>query len=661
VALIAVCAAGCARNVQPGALEGWNVLLITVDTLRADRVGFAGYEPAETPAMDGLAERGAAFLNAVASAPVTLPSHATILTGLYPPAHGALDNGLYELAEGVPTLAGVLAGRGYQTAGFIGAFVLAGKYGTARGFQHFDDELRGPRRMGHNYKERRAEEVTDAVLDWVRERDRARPYFAWAHYFDPHAPYDSPGDFAYRFPGRPYDGEIAYTDHQIGRLLDGLREDGALERTLIVLTADHGEAFGDGGELTHGLLLRGSTLRVPLVISAPGGLPRGVRVEGTVSTADILPTVLELVGVETPAVDGVSLVAVLGGDAPPERAAYSETRLPFDEYGWSMLAGVRTDGWAWVRAPRAELYDLEADPGEANSVHARHPDVTAELDAEVEAVLAGAIASERAGAPDAEELEALAALGYAFPSAPAEPTGADPKDMLASLQELNALAVMVDQGRFQEAVTEARRLIARDPHNNTLHVYLAQALAYLGRLDEAIVEARAAFQGSGSMDEDGTILAMYLAQAGRTGEAEELLRAFTEAQPRWPEHWFNLGNLLAQEERFGDAVEAYEHARELDPASPPTLTNLAEALSWVDDAPPSERARAVRVIDRAIALLPGDDRPSLTKVRVLRNLGRYEEARELARRLSERKLRNVPPAELAKVLRSLEQRRGKEE
>jgi len=220
------------------------------------------------------------------------------------------------------------------------------------------------------------------------------------------------------------------------------------------------------------------------------------------------------------------------------------------------------------------------------------------------------------------------------------------------------VAVLVDSGQFQAAVKEAHRLIAKDPDNNTLHVYLAQALAYLGRLDEAIEEARTAFAGSGSMDEDGTILAMYLSQAGRSDEAEELLRAFTRAQPTWTQHWYNLGYLLAQQERWPEAVEAYEEAQLLDPASPRSVTGLAEALSHVDGVEPE---RTVTLVDRAIAMLPNDDRPALTKVRVLRNVGRKEEARALAQRLSQRRLKNVGPEELANEMRSLEPRRGKGE
>ncbi|MBZ0270102.1 sulfatase, partial [bacterium] len=289
--------AGCARGPSPGDLAGWNVLLVTIDTLRSDRLGFEGWTAADTPVLDRLAAGGVVFRTALATAPVTLPSHASILTGLYPPRHGALDNGIYSLPEGVPTLATILKDAGYATSASIGAYVLHRQYGLARGFDVYDDRFRHP--SADAARERRGAHVVDRAIRWLRERDHDAPFFLWAHLYDPHAPYSPPAEYA-GFAD-PYDGEIAYVDACIGALLDALREEGSLARTLVVVTADHGEAFGDGGERTHGLLLRESTLRVPWILRAKGALPGGREIADVVSGADVAPTVLALLGLPVPA------------------------------------------------------------------------------------------------------------------------------------------------------------------------------------------------------------------------------------------------------------------------------------------------------------------------------------------------------------------------
>jgi arylsulfatase A-like enzyme/Tfp pilus assembly protein PilF len=634
-------------------LSGWNVLLITIDTLRADRVGFAGYHGASTPVLDRLAAGGVVFENAIASAPVTLPSHATILTGLYPPAHGALDNGYYSLPADVPTLPGILRRHGYETAAFVGAVVLHARYGLNSGFDHYDDDIHSPRVQGQSYRERSAAEVTELAADWFRHRSDEKPFFAWIHYWDPHAPYFPPERLASSFPGRPYDAEVAAVDEAIGRLLEYLRRTNELDRTLIVVTSDHGEAFGDGGELTHGILLRSSTLRVPLVLSAPGRLPEGSRVSGIVSNADVTPTVLELLGVDFGPVDGKSLVEPMRAGRTRERFAYSETRLPADEYGWSMLAGVRDDRWAWVRAPRPELYDLVTDPGETRSLHDDHPEIAVGLDKRVAAILANQHGDIRRSELDESQIEALRSLGYLFSKDPPAPTGADPKDMIAVLQESNILANLVDRGRYEEAVPKARRLLEQAPGNREVLLLLAQSLDQLGRTEEAIVELRKSLDAGGSLDLDGTILAMYLAKVGRSEESAALLRTFAEAEPDFAGHAFNLGNLMSAAERYEEAVRAYERAHELDPEAVHILANLAVNLSRLGERGDPERA--IELIDRAIGLSVEDDLPSLIKIEICENLGRTELGLETARALKEKStLHKVPPEALAEAIRSLQ-------
>jgi len=653
LALAVVAALGtpsCARGPAPGDLAGWNVLLVTIDTLRADRVGFAGYEGVETPVMDGLAAQGVVFEDAIAAGPVTLPSHATILTGRYPPAHGALDNGFYSLPEDVPTLATALRERGYDTAAVVGSYVLIDRTGLDAGFQEYDDTFSKPRQRGQAYRERRAGDVTAAAKRWLEGRDSAAPFFLWVHYFDPHAPYDPPEPYRTQYRLRPYDGEIAYTDAQLGELLDALRASGQLDRTLVVVTADHGEAFGDGGELTHGLLLRTSTLRVPLVLVAPGRVPAGRRVPSVVSTADIAPTVLELVG--APPLAGVQGRALPLGPRDEERFVYSETRLPADEFGWSMLAGVRSGRWAWVRAPRPELYDLDEDPGETTSLDGERPELAAQLDARVGEFLDAGRDSVVRSQLSEEQVVALRSLGYLVSSEPPPPTGEDPKDMLFVQVEANLLMNYLDRDEPEKVLAGVDSLLEKSPGNRELLMLRAQANARLGNLDPAIEDARESLARGGSLEVDGTLAAMWLMRAGRPAEAEALLRGFVEAEPDFAQHAYNLANLLGDMGRTEEAITAYRRAIELDPRNVPAHVNLAFLLArrhaGADDA-----ERALALMDRAIELAD-DDTPALHKVTLCGMLGRQDQGLAVARELQQRRaLRGITRAQLADAMRSL--------
>jgi arylsulfatase A-like enzyme len=308
--LTAVLFAVCARPPQ------FNVLLVTLDTTRADRLGCYGYTDAHTPALDSLAAQGVLFERAFTPAPVTLPAHASLLTGLVPPVHGVRDNGIYRLRDEAVTLAELLGDAGMVTAATVAAYVLASRFGLAQGFSHYDERLKG--QLGKPaafYVERPAEEVTDAALGWLEKRNDKKNFFLWVHYFDPHSPYVPPARFDSLCPGRPYDGEIAYMDSQLGRLLGALRSDGQYENTLVVVVGDHGEALGEHGEPTHGIFLYNSTVRVPLIVKFPAGEHAGGRVDANVSLVDIFPTVLERAGLSVPSgIQGRSLLPLLGGE-----------------------------------------------------------------------------------------------------------------------------------------------------------------------------------------------------------------------------------------------------------------------------------------------------------------------------------------------------------
>ena len=412
----------------------WNVLLVTFDTTRADHIGAYGHAGASTPTVDALAAEGVLFSNAVSAVPITLPSHATILTGRYPMAHGVRDNGIFVLADEELTLAEILAAEGYDTAAAIGGFPLVERFGTGQGFDLYDDRLAtsndpllggrdgGRGGAGFFFEERRAARVNEAVLPWLAARGSA-PFFLWVHYYDPHRPFDPPPPYDELFAFAPYDGEIAYADESLGNLLDALRSHGRLDRTLVVVTADHGEGLGEHREETHSYLVYNTTQHVPLVVRPPGGSPGGGKtVDERVGSVDVLPTILDLLGVAIPAgVQGRSL-AFHFGDLPgvePRRGSsvkphYAETLSPRLTNRWGELRALFDQEWKYIHGPRRELYDLAADPRERDNLVASRPEVAARM----EEGLASFLDSRSEGATravaevDPEVRWRLMALGY---------------------------------------------------------------------------------------------------------------------------------------------------------------------------------------------------------------------------------------------------------
>ena len=347
-----------------------NFLLVTIDTLRADRVGAYGYVAAQTPALDRLAREGALVEDAVVQVPQTRPSHASILTGRYPYEHRIRDNYSSPLDRKVPTLATLLKARGYATAAFIGAYPVARTSGLDQGFDVYDDpfgagESATTRRSA---QERSAEKVADAAIAWLGER-RAKPFFAWVHFFDPHAPYEAPAPFGARFAKSPYDGEVAYADSQLGRLLEWLDRSGVRGQTLVLVTSDHGESLGEHGEDEHMIFVYDATLRVPMLASWPGRIPSGVRLKGQLRSIDIVPTALELLGLPPVPTSGASRSeALLTGSRIPDNESYAESLYGNIHHGWAPLYSLRGEGFKFIDAPRPELYHLVNDPGETRNL-----------------------------------------------------------------------------------------------------------------------------------------------------------------------------------------------------------------------------------------------------------------------------------------------------
>ena len=386
----------------PGALAGRDVLLITLDTTRPDRLGAYGNRGIETPNFDRLAREGVIFSNAVAVAPTTLPTHASILTGLYPLRHGARANSSFVLGPEQTTLAERLRRAGYATGAFVSAFVLDRRFGVYQGFEVYDDELPSAG-DAISVAERSADRTTDRAVRWL-ERPHERPRFTWVHYYDAHAYWTPPSPFAELYP-IAYDGEIAFVDSQIGRLLEAADAD-----TVVVVVGDHGEALGEHGEGTHGILVQDATLRIPLVVRAPGGLPSGVHVPTRVSQIDLVPSLLSLLGEPVPkGLDGRSFLQ----PPDPERAIYAENLEPRLQYGWARLAALYRGPFKYVDGPSPELYELARDPLESDDLAAGSADRVESLRREMRAIQAVADDTLRPrNELEPEELRRLRVLGY---------------------------------------------------------------------------------------------------------------------------------------------------------------------------------------------------------------------------------------------------------
>jgi len=549
-----------------------NVLVVTLDTTRADRLGCYGFAGVQTPNIDALARDGVLFEQAAATVPLTFPSHSSIFTGLVPPRHGVRDNGGFFLDGAHVTLAERLREAGYATGAFVAAWVLESKWGLGQGFDEYSDrfQLSKYKVLSLGTVQKPGEEVAADAVRWI-DQVKDRKFFAWVHLYDPHTPYDPPEPFASRHPRRPYLGEIEYTDFVVGKLFDALRERGLWERTLVVLTADHGESLGDHGESTHAYFIYGATTRVPLVVRTPWNV-RG-RVAAQVSSVDIMPTVLDLVGLAPQAgIDGRSLAgAMLDPAAPMESVAYSETYFTRYHFGWQHLRGLRDNRYSFIDAPEPELYDLAADPGETRNVYkansARAEPLRLRLDA-LSRSPAGAAIERRALDPDT--LQRLAALGYVGNVVDADPNAVlpDPKAKLPVFQSLSAAKDLAQQDKLEEAVARMRGVLAAEPGIMDAQVTLGNWLTRLRRPDEAAEAFKAALNLKPDDDVALQNLAWVYMSRGRTQDALEALEVFRAAlrvNPNNPQSWYQLATLYMDLGRVADAEAAFQEALRANP------------------------------------------------------------------------------------------------
>jgi len=595
-----------------------NILLVTIDTLRWDHVGAYGDGRAATPVLDSLARRGAKFETAVAHVALTAPSHASMLTGLIPPRHGVRDNGAFALPANLPTLASRFAQAGYDTAAFVSGFPLDRRFGFSTGFAVYDDWLpRGPGAGSRAYVERRADDTTTRVLGWLdgraqsnRDPGSVRPWFLWVHYFDPHAAYEPPPEFAARFPDRPYDGEIAFVDAQLGRLVQRLERGGDLARTIVLATADHGESLGEHGEQTHGIFVYDATLRVPFIVAGPG-ISAGITPRVVARGVDVMPTLLDLAGIRIDAgLDGRSLRPALGGQSMPDASVYLEGLVAERHLGWAPLYGVRTSGWKYIDAPTRELYDLSADAAEVRNRIDDHRDRADKFSAALSVALKSApvippASAEATGGkavrPDSEAAARLRSLGYLSGSGQNKSAvKRDPKDGIQLINTLET-GIALSSTDPARAVALLQSVLREDPRIELARRNLAIALVAQSKHPEAIEAVNGLRSDGSATAEDLVLLGESLRVVGRAKEAEQALTDAAALDPRSPEPALTLARSFMARNQPAEAAAAYRRALEIVPEHPEALAGLGEAALAQNDL-----AGASAWFERTLARDPQD-------------------------------------------------------
>ncbi|HTZ84770.1 MAG TPA: sulfatase-like hydrolase/transferase [Candidatus Acidoferrales bacterium] len=640
VGLRASCQQVARASAEATQKPAWNVVLITIDTLRADHVGCYGDKEIKTPNIDALAADGTRFERAFAVVPVTLPSHTTMLTGTYPMLSGMHDFSVNKLNAQQATLASVLKQAGYATGAVVGSAVLDSRFGLNQGFDFYYDHFDFSRLDETNLDamERPGNQVADLTLDWLG-KNWQKKFFVWMHLYDPHFPYTPPEPYRTEYAGRLYDGEIAFADAQVGRLVRFLKDKGIYANTVIVLAGDHGEGLGEHGEKTHGFFIYNSTMHVPLIIRLPDA-KGGQTVEDMVSLVDLMPTMLGAVGVQVPAqVQGKNLFPAkisAGGtnkDARStqtgERTVYGETFLPRLHFNWSELRGAENAKYHFIDAPKPELYDVGKDPGELNNLFVEKKAVSEEMRAK----LVGMIREYGSGKELAEKTsldpalaERLKSLGYVAFSGGGDPAISnhelpDPKDRIGTYEDFSDAMADSQHGRYQESVEKLKTVLKSEP--NSIPAHYLQGLNYyrLKMFPEAVAELEKTVELSPDYALAFFNLGMARAHAGEIDAAIETLKHALELDGTNFDAAFNLGVAYIKKSDLADAAEAFRKSIAANPNFARGHRALGETLLYegkIDEALAETR--------RAVELAPNEPETHASLAKVLEAKGLKEEA-----------------------------------
>jgi arylsulfatase A-like enzyme/Tfp pilus assembly protein PilF len=568
------------RWIAPNKPSDLNVLFFTLDTTRADHIGCYGYPLMQTPNIDGLAAEGILFQNATSQCPLTLPSHSSMFTGTYPSFHGVRDNGGFYLEGDQVTLAEVAREGGWATSAFIGAFVLDSRWGINQGFDYYYDnfDFAKYKKISLDSVQREGGEVVKAFFEWF-DKNAPQKFFSWIHLYDPHAPYDPPEPFRTRYAGREYgfyDGEIAYADSLVGRVLEYLRAKGRLEKTVVVVVGDHGESLGEHHESAHGFFIYDATVSVPLIIRIPSAELRGKKTAAQVQNIDIMPTLCEVLGLAVPrAVQGQSLLPLIAGRTPKkERMAYSESYYPRYHYGWSELEGLRTSKYKFIKAPRPELYDLTLDPRERENLFGRDSSLDAEFARQLKALEEKkpqkGIGDKGPRQLDADTREKLMALGYIggiTSDAKLNQSGVlgDPKDKIILFNKIKMAEGASSNREYNDALARLEEVIREDPTVIEARQVRATVYLQLDRAEEAIQECQEALK----IDPEYNAAIFTLAQAYKKLKMhDEAVAGFNRAlqlDPRDPKPYVNLGEVYLETKDLDKAIASFEQAISIDP------------------------------------------------------------------------------------------------
>lgn len=622
-----------------------NVLLISVDTLRADHLGCYGYSSARTPVIDQIAREGVRFERAFSTVPLTLPAHASILTGTYPGYHGIKDNAGFILSAEQTTIAEVFQEEGYRTGAVVGAYVLDSKFGLDQGFDHYYDnfDLSRHENISPGYIQRTGNEVVEEAIRWL-EDGQEQPFFLWVHLYDPHDPYTPPEPYASRHPGRPYDGEIEFTDTSVGVLVGELKKKGVYENTLTVLVGDHGESLGEHGEEKHGFFVYNATLHVPLIFRLPQGREAGRIVGEDVSLVDLFPTILQWLGLSRGRnlpYQGSGLSALLLGRGQLNRPGLlAESYYPYQQFGWSPLRTVIGGRYKFILAPTPELYDLAKDFSEQDNLALKEQALVGSYRRQLEDLedrFHRITSSDEAETViDSETAEKLRSLGYialAAPSFDSIDVSAlrDPKDEITLYNQVLKLFVLSSEERYEEVIPEYRKILLSQPGLKIVRYKLGQALFHSGAFEDALEEFKKVIDSRA-----GESLAVFdLAQTYlRLGRVDEAILGFQRTIQMDPGHYrarTNLGVLYKNQGRIEDAIDELEQAVAIAPTSVFALSNLGVSYSMS-----KQHQKAVNTLEKAFELDPQNAAVCANLGAAFQRMGDQESAQrylELARRL----------------------------
>jgi len=559
----------------------YNLLVITLDTTRADRLGCYGDRAARTPALDALAREGVLFENGYTPVPVTLPAHCSLFTGRWPIAHGVRNNGSYKLSEKELTLAERLSAQGYDTAALIAVYVLKSKFGLSQGFALYDDRLGYEEKAGNVDAQIPADRVYAKFQHWL-EGKGDRPFFLWAHFYDPHKPYAPPADYLQASGGDAYRGEVAYMDHYIGRMIADLKERQLLDRTLIVIAGDHGEGFGEHGEKGHGIFCYQESVNVPLIFFNAALLKKPARITQRVSLVDVMPTVLEMLGLGAAEnSQGVSLAELArSGKESPARPLYLETMYGHELNNWAPLTGLISGPFKYISLPQAELYDLQADPYEKNNLFFKKNLAARKLDRELAQFIRdhqGSSGPDASTSLTADEKNALSALGYISSFAAAGQAGIDPKKGIGYQNRYSELVAALDRGEIARVEAEALRLHAETaalklPYTYLMLHYLYTKKKQWEKLEANLLQACEIFKDSPTqaLTFRGNLLDFYM-DSNDFAAAEKLATAMIRTYPEKTRTLEILGEISEKRQDWPAALKWYSQANTIE-ASNSTLT-----------------------------------------------------------------------------------------